>query len=165
MGYLIDTEEPMYHLHIGVDSPYNLGGWDVAFFLEVGYFDTDASFLVQARDTATAALFGTATLDYEAIPFTANVKLERSIGNRLNAYVGAGVGFALVDATLTMPFGLAGFDDSDTVFACQVFAGLQYDVSEAFELYTGVRWMYFGSTDNVGSFDDVLVELGGRINF
>ncbi len=160
VGYLLDLEEPIYHLHLGVDSPHNLGGWDIAYFLEVGYFEYDDSF---GSFGTTAAPFG--DFDLEVVPITANVKFERAIGQRVNVYLGAGLGVALVDAERNDIFGGTSFDDNETVFAAQVFGGIQYDVSDAFELYTGVRWLHIDDTENYNLGDDVVVELGARFNF
>jgi opacity protein-like surface antigen len=41
VGYLTELEEPMYNLHLGTDTCWNLGGWDVALFLEIGYAQKD----------------------------------------------------------------------------------------------------------------------------
>jgi hypothetical protein len=38
IGYLFDYEEEMFHGHLGVDTPWNWGGWRSAFFLEIGFF-------------------------------------------------------------------------------------------------------------------------------
>lgn len=41
VGYLTELEEPMYNLHLGTDTCWNLGGWNVAFFAEIGYATKD----------------------------------------------------------------------------------------------------------------------------
>jgi opacity protein-like surface antigen len=37
VGYLTELEEPMYNLHVGTDTCWNIGGWNVALFAEIGY--------------------------------------------------------------------------------------------------------------------------------
>ena len=41
IGYLTEFEEPMYNLHVGTDTCWNLGGWNVALFAEIGYTERD----------------------------------------------------------------------------------------------------------------------------
>ena len=169
-GYLVDFEEPMYHVHVGVDTPWNVGGFDVALFAELGYTEKSEnfSFLVQDPQMSAPVFItqqGKASVDI--IPLTFNVKLERPIAQNLNFYVGAGLGVAFVDLKVSSPSG--SVSDDDTVFAAQAFAGLVYNVSPAFEVYGGARWIYlddgdlFGSSADFG--DDVLLELGLRYNF
>ena len=43
VGYLTEFEEPMYHFHAGTDTCWNLGGWNVALFAEIGYTEKDDS--------------------------------------------------------------------------------------------------------------------------
>lgn len=179
IGYLVDAEEAMYNAHIGVDTPWNIGGWNVAIFGEVGYTEIDDRYQDSDYHNGTSGL---ATLDNgfksvmvntetEIIPITLNVKLERPIAGNLNAYVGAGLGVALVDfsADSSAPGSDYNYSDDDSVFTAQVFAGLTYNFCPAFEMYGGVRWMWFddakisGCTLDMG--DDWLFELGARFNF
>lgn len=37
VGYLTELEEPMYNLHIGTDTCWSIGGWNIALFAEIGY--------------------------------------------------------------------------------------------------------------------------------
>ncbi len=37
VGYLTELEEPMYNLHVGTDTCWSIGGWNVALFAEIGY--------------------------------------------------------------------------------------------------------------------------------
>lgn len=194
VGYLTEFEEPMYHLHVGTDTCWNVGGWDIALFAEIGYTEKDQSYV--NRDTGFtnnplflnngdtlefsdidramrtfAGQYGTASYDLRIVPITANIKFERQIANQLGVYVGAGLGMANVD--LSARVGPFGFSDDDWVFVAQAFAGLVYNVSEPFEIYGGARFIYFDDADlssgGVGGTldleNDFLIELGARYNF
>lgn len=178
IGYLFDYEEEMYHAHLGVDTPWDWGGWKSAFFVELGYAETDDS--VPITDPTFTNPLGSVTApfvsDFSMMPLTLNFKLEREIANNLNFYfgVGAGVAFTSFD-------GYANFarvpdlyvSNDDEVFYAQVFTGLNYDVSDSFEIYSGFRWIYLDDSSIAGapasgiaSFDDdFLGELGVRFNF
>lgn len=175
-GYLFDFEEPMYHAHVGIERSCN----DVsshALFLEAGWTEKDDTYLSQPIFVGDFRVRLGLMTDIEIIPVTLNYKYERMITERLNFYVGAGVGVAFVDYNATTmaigaPFPPAYSGDSDTVFAAQVFAGLTYDVTDSFEIYGGGRWIHLDDGDIVYSpigvqplEDDFLAELGLRFNF
>jgi opacity protein-like surface antigen len=196
IGYLFDYEEEMYHGHVGVDTPWNWGGWRSAFFLEVGHAETEDSVWVNdptfgngnnplpVRPRGTpgggGGPVGPVTVpfasEFSMVPVTLNFKLEREIANHLNFYFGAGLGVAFTSFD-----GYADFarvpdlytSSDDEVFCAQVFTGLGYDVTEAFEVYGGFRWIYLDDTSVAGApatgiaqfEDDFLGELGLRFNF
>lgn len=209
VGYLTEFEEEMYHLHVGTDTCWNIAGWDVALFGEVGYTEKEESFSGRRRvieeddfafsnveevicekggecngyeeeffesssfdvddlDEALSNAFFSSRYKLRIIPVTANVKFERALTGNLNAYFGAGLGMANVDLSISSS-GPGSFSDDDWVFCAQIFAGLVYNISPAFEVYGGARWMYFDDADlNGGTLeleDDVLLELGARYNF
>lgn len=185
VGYLIENEEEFYSAHIGIDLPNQLGSWDQAIYLEVGYTEIDGR--ISNSDTSDSSPFGQSLLqnspfrvELEIIPITLNYKLERQLTQSLNVYVGIGAGVALVDADVSSAVD-SGSDD-DTVFFAQAFGGVLYNVNPTFELFAGARVIYldepeftidgasFGTDDldDYGfDFDttDVLVEVGGRVNF
>ena len=122
-------------------------------------------------EAANYSVRGT-SYDLDVLPITLNVKLERELTGNLNGYFGGGLGAARVD--LDVDAGDFGdFSDDDWVFVAQLFAGLAYDFTEQFEIYGGVRWIYFDDADlsdgGVGGTleldDDFLFELGARFNF
>ena len=43
VGYLTEFEEAMYNVHVGTDTCWKVGGWNVALFGEVGYTEKDDS--------------------------------------------------------------------------------------------------------------------------
>ena len=160
----------MYHLHVGVDTPWNVGGFDVALFAEIGYTDKSESFSILVQDpnsTAPLLIAQQIKASLDIIPLTFNVKFERPIAQNLNFYMGAGAGIAFVDFKLSGAGG--SISDDDTVFAAQAFAGLVYNISPTFEVYGGARWIYLDDGDffgvDVDFGDDVLLEAGLRYNF
>ena len=192
VGYLVDFEEPFYSAHVGVDTPYKVLGFDVALYLEVGYTKKDIDGLVPdirgggggggddnvGRAGRAVVLPGTTALDasLEIIPLTFNVKFERQLTDSFNVYFGAGVGVAFTDFHADINYRFSPdvhVSKSDTVFAAQIFAGMIYNVTPNFEVFSGVRWIYvdFPGTGGVPGtreldFDsDVLVELGARYTF
>jgi len=193
VGYLTELEEPMYHLHVGTDTCWNVGGWDIALFAEIGYAEKKNSFRyrgggdyglllddgdtlsISDLDNAFRSLTSQTALDssykLRIIPITANIKFEREIANNLGAYFGAGLGVANIDFSARV--GGFSFSDDDWVFVAQAFAGLVYNVTSAFEVYGGGRYIYYSdpsfSSGGVGGKLDMgnefLIELGGRYNF
>lgn len=187
VGYLTEFEEAMYTAHVGTDTCWNVGGWNIAFFAEIGYTEKDESFdgepqstfpggdlgdedfdLDDVEDVLSSGFFGDASYDLEIIPITGNIKFERQLAGNLNAYVGAGLGVANVDLSIrTEAFGEES--DDDWVFVAQAFGGLVYNVTQNFEVFGGARWIYFDDAEfGDGSLqldDDFLLELGGRFNF
>lgn len=193
VGYLTEFEEPMYNFHIGTDTCWNLGGWDVALFLELGYTEKDDDWsnvpwgltsaqpafidlanssgdlddLESALSANAANGWGNTGYDLDIMPITFNVKLERPLSGNLNAYVGGGLGVAMVD--LSVDTGPGSFSDDDWVFTGQVFAGLNYNFTPNCEMYGGARWIYFDDASLGGSDleldDDFLLEIGARYNF
>ena len=172
VGYLTELEEPMYHFHIGTDTCWNLGGWDVALFAEIGYTEKDDSWSNVPRNvipqevtvlvpalppppssfdlgelesglSTVAALGGGSTgYDLDIMPITLNVKLERPLTGNLNVYFGAGLGAALVDLSVDGG-GWGDLSDDDWVFVGQLFTGLNYNFNPNFEIYGGARWIYY----------------------
>ena len=175
-GYLADYEEAMYHLHLGIDFPPR-GACLHSLFVEIGWTSADDTYLsppIALGDTQVSLALDS---EVEIVPLTLNYKFERRIGERFSGYLGVGAGIAFVDYESTgvvlgaaaPPFSSSG---SDTVFAAQIFGGVVYQVSDAFELYGGVRWIHLDDADiTTGPFgvaileDDLLVETGFRFNF
>jgi opacity protein-like surface antigen len=161
-GYLVDAEEGYYSGQVGVDTPWNFGGWNVAMYAEVGYTQADN------RDGASFY-----NVDTDVVPVTFNFKLERPISGNLGAYLGVNLGAASLDINANPFMGAAAgstqVSDDAWVFTTSVFGGLVYNVSPAFEVFGGVRWIYMDDTDirgvNVELSDDVLFEAGLRFNF
>ena len=180
VGYLTEFEEPMYTVHVGTDTCWNVGGWNVALFLELGYTEKDDSWsnvpwnpptsvqiprpgfndlkggsgdlddLEDALSANAANGWGDTGYDLDIMPITLNVKLERPLSGNLNAYFGGGLGMALVD--LSVDTGPISSSDDDWVFVGQLFAGLNYNFTPNCEMYGGARWIYFDDA-NLGGAD------------
>jgi opacity protein-like surface antigen len=175
IGYLFDAEEEMYHLHVGVDTPWNWGGWRSSFFLEAGYTENEESVEIVDPTVPLTAVFNTTlNSEFKMVPVTINFKVEREIANNLNFYAGFGLGVAFTefDANANFFAGPVAISNDDEAFYAQIFAGLNYDVTDHFEVYGGFRWLYLDDSEidgvpgGVAGFeDDVLGELGLRYNF
>jgi len=124
----------------------------ISFGLEYIYFGTEAS--VNGNLSAQAAnsinnflntnlLAGASGLkeEYATHTFMFNLAYDIELGDRLAAYLGAGVGFSRMNQELSLSNpGLNGsIDDSDTVFTYQLKAGLRYALNEAWSVQGGVR--------------------------
>jgi hypothetical protein len=198
VGYLLDSEEWLYTAHVGAEVQGG-SGLSHAFYLEGGYAEWDEEDKWALPDGEWDGIQGLETdavldltAELEIIPVTFNYKLEGAFSDTLKWYVGAGAGVAFVD------FGVDGriygdvtgrtydnfnrISDDDTVFAGQVFAGLIWEVSDCFEVFGGVRYIYVDDpefkfeietadgrvTEEVDTdveLDDVLIEAGCRFTF
>jgi opacity protein-like surface antigen len=199
VGYLTELEEPMYNIHAGVtNSCWKVAGCNVSLFLEVGYTDTDESYSPQVEgpgadhldnyynlDDLAHSLQGQANVhdttmsyDLQIIPITLNFKLDRTLVGNLNAYFGAGMGVANVNLDINHGDSWhSNVSEDDWVFTAQIFAGLSYSFTPAFEVYGGARWIYYQDADVGGHdvqhgggntldlSDDCLLELGARYKF
>lgn len=120
--------------------------------LEYIHFDTEASASVNASALEAIVInsFLGTTLQagasglkevYATHTFMFNLAYDIEIGDKLAAYLGAGAGFSRINQKLSVSNpGLNGsIDDSDTVFAYQLKAGLRYALNEAWSVQGGVR--------------------------
>lgn len=184
VGYLTEFEEAMYNLHVGTDTCWNLAGWNLALFAEIGYTEKDEDYAGSNESILSAppiisnvfgsggsvslselesALAATAAnspfntgYDLDIMPITVNAKLERNLTGNLNAYFGAGLGVARVDLSVNNGF---TFSDADWVFTAQIFAGLSCNVTQNFEVYGGARWIYFDDAKLSDSVRSATLEL------
>lgn len=186
IGYLLDYETEMYHAHIGREY-HSPSGLSHGFFLEAGYaegLDNQWATTVTGDfdGSPTALETGLASFDGEVefIPVTFNYKLEGCFTDSFKWYVGLGAGASFVDAdyslAITGAFPTIGrrFSDDDVVFTGQVFAGIVWEATDNFEIYSGLRYIYVddpefsdvftGTALNV-ELEDYLAEAGFRFNF
>lgn len=172
IGYLLEFDEPMYHLHFGQDTGHQLGGWDFSWFLEIGRTEKNANGdNINSVPPGNLNLDGFedfyANFDLEVMPITINSKFEKALTDSLTAYLGVGAGLANID--VSTPGAAVPLSGDDWVNFAQLFAGVIYDLNSAWELYGGARWMYIDEADINGVTleldDDVLIELGLRRNF
>jgi len=184
-GYLTDLDEAMYGLQVGMEYQTPGSTASHAIYLEVGYTQDDASY----RDVPgiPGAVSRYASLDLDIIPITLNYKYQAAITDRLNWYAGLGLGIAILDSSYKWSWtqavlppnntGSGRGDDSEVVFYGNVFAGLSYDVSDSFEIFAGLRYIFMDNQDvkvrvageslryEAGIDGDVLIELGARYRF
>jgi opacity protein-like surface antigen len=185
VGYLTDLEEAMYGLQLGME--YQIPGSQAshAIYLEVGYTQDDAS----GQETANlpGAISWQASADLDIIPITLNYMYQSALTDHLNWYAGVGAGVAILDSSVDWSWsqavappnntGRGSDDDSDVVLYGHIFAGLSYDVSDSFEIFAGVRYIFMDNEDleiafagdsisyDAGIDGDVLIELGMRYRF
>lgn len=144
-GYLMDSEEEFYTLHLGMKIAES-GPVTHSLFIEGAY-------------TELTAL----GIDSEIIPVTLNYKLDYYFTDRLSFYAGAGAGAAFVNNDVL------GFSDDSVELTAQIFTGFGYDVTSNFQLYTGARyvwvddWEFRGGAVEIGA--DLGLELGMRFKF
>ena len=150
-----DWDEEIYTLHVGVERKCPGQSCTHAFYLEVGFTEKDESFDIGVVG-ATRLVYD---LEAEIIPITLNYKYECALTGKLNGYIGAGAGVALVDLDIE---GASSMSEDDTTFYAHIFAGLVYNVSESFEIFGGIRYIFMDdpSLTGVSMFDDE-IELDG----
>lgn len=189
IGYVENWDEEIYTLHLGREYICPDKECNHAFYLEVGYTETE--FSKDPLPTANASPFHSGPvknvdsflsydLDIEIIPVTLNYKYECSLGEKINWYAGAGAGVAFVDADFTtQEAGDAAIDndDDDTVFFAHIFAGVVYNINPAWETFCGARLLFmddpdfnadlqFHEIDQLATVDgNFMFELGARFNW
>ena len=111
------------------------------------YADLPPQGQVQAADAVTGpqAVVG----DFSMLAFMANVDYDFDTGSRWVPYVGGGLGVATISIDTETATGRSTADDSDTVFAYQVGAGLGYEfpLEEGRSVTVSLDWRYFATQD------------------
>ena len=125
-GYLFDHGAEFRAGQIGVDLPFEFGGFRHSLFLEVGVFKTDSGSAWSWTDTLPGGCstgFGSLLgfgggpylsceseeigesyreeVDWEIIPITLNWSMERSFNGFWSGYLGVGLGIAAVKADIS----------------------------------------------------------------
>jgi len=110
----------MYTLHVGMERQID----DVsshAIFLEVGYANADGSGTAKSQASIGNPQTKNFDVDTDIIPVTINYKYERSITDKLDWYIGAGVGLAFVDTDHSYKNHNSWSDVSRNLFFDQVY--------------------------------------------
>jgi len=183
VGYLTDLEQPMYSLNLGMEYKRPGASGSHSIYLQVGYAEDDASY--GYHPGIAGAKSADASIDMHIIPITLDYKYEGTLSGHLNYYVGLGLGIAVVDTScdwswsqaLPPPYGNGnGSNDQTQVrFYGEIFAGLSYSVTDAFQIYAGARYILMdnadryvhvnGQTYDAGINNNFLLELGLRYHF
>lgn len=179
VGHLDEWDEEMYTLNIGTERKCPGSNCSQSFYLEIGFTNREATAEREdgAADIASALNLTLGqeirvTAEADIIPITLNYRYECALTQKLSWHVGAGAGIALVDLEFRTSVDSQSYDD--TTFYAQAFAGIVYNISESFEVSLGARYIFmddpdltgFSGFDSVVSLDeDILIEIGGRINF
>lgn len=139
---------------------------------EIGYQKNDFDDV-----TVSIAGVGSASLKSAGVPFSGDVKTTSFLLNgyydftndsAFTSYLTAGLGLAKVKASFDLPsVGYSG-SDSDTVFAYQVGAGVEYALNQTVSL--DVRYRYFATSDPSfdtldAEFDSHNLMLGAKVKF
>ena len=87
--------------------------------------------------------------NFSMLAFMANVDYDFDTGSRWVPYVGGGLGVATISIDTEDVNGNSFADDSDTVFAYQVGAGLGYEfpLEEGRSVTVSLDWRYFATQD------------------
>ena len=98
---------------------------------------------------AAAAVTGSQPVDgaFSILAYMVNVDYDFDTGSRWVPYVGGGLGLATVSLDTKTEQGRSLADDSDTVFAYQVGAGLGYEfpLEASRSVTVSLDWRYFGT--------------------
>jgi hypothetical protein len=191
VGYLTQLDDAMYGVHAGMEYKSPGARSSHAIFLQVGLAQDDASYSfvpgVPGGPPISGGRTEGASIDLNIIPITLNYKYEGAITGRLNYYAGLGAGVAILDSSYDWswaqvtappaPFSGGGSDNQTNVrLYGEVFAGLSYDVSDAFEVFAGLRYILMDNMDHhidvtgvadyeAGINNDLLLEAGLRFHF
>ncbi|MYC26902.1 MAG: porin family protein [Nitrospira sp. SB0662_bin_26] len=103
----------------------------------------------QGQAQAAAAVTGSQPVDgaFSILAYMVNVDYDFDTGSRWVPYVGGGLGLATVSLDTKTEQGRSLADDSDTVFAYQVGAGLGYEfpLEAGRSITVSLDWRYFGT--------------------
>ena len=103
----------------------------------------------QAIITALEGTTHTVKGDFSMIAFMGNVDYDFDTGSRWVPYIGGGLGVATISIDTENAQGRSLSDDSDTVFAYQVGAGIGYEfpLEEGRSITVSLDWRYFATQD------------------
>ncbi len=87
--------------------------------------------------------------NFSMLAFMGNVDYDFDTGSQWVPYVGGGLGLAIISLDAESAQGMSLVDDSDSVFAYQVGAGLGYEfpLPEGRSVTVSLDWRYFGTQD------------------
>lgn len=163
-----DSTSPGDSLEFDFDSGLALG---LAVGYRFGSTRLEGEIAYQKNDvddiTVSEAGVGSASLKSAGVPFSADVKTTSFLLNgyydflndsAFTPYLTVGMGFAKVKASISLPSVPLTESDSDTVFAYQIGAGLEYALSQTVAL--DARYRYSATSDP--SFGTIEAETGSH---
>ena len=120
------------------------------------------------KQLAAGSVTGTQPVDgaFSMIAFMANVDYDFDTGSRWVPYVGGGLGVATISLDTESSSGTSLVDDSDTVFAYQVGAGIGYEfpLEEGHSITVSLDYRYFGTQTPTFTGDVTGAEFDATIN-
>lgn len=145
--------------NVSLDIDYDTGlALDLALGYKFGPARLEGEIGYQKNDfddvTVNVAGVGSASLKGAGVPFSGDMKstsflvngyYDFATGSALTPYLSAGLGFARAKVGMDLPSVGYIFSDSDTVFAYQFGAGVEYAISETVSL--DLRYRYFATSD------------------
>ena len=150
-----DSTAPGVSMNLDFDAGLALG---LAVGYRLGSTRLEGEIAYQKNDvddvTVSVAGVGSASLNSAGVPFSADVKTTSFLLNgyydflndsAFTPYLTAGLGFAKVKASISLPSVPWTTSDSDTVFAYQIGAGLENALSQTVAL--DARYRYFATSD------------------
>ena len=174
---ITDSTAPGVSLEVDYDTGLAL---DLALGYKFGPTRLEGEIAYQKNDFNDLTVVGVGSLKGAGIPFSADTKVTSFLLNgyydftndsAFTTYITAGLGLAKVKASFAWPdFGLGSLNwsDSDTVFAYQIGAGVEYAINQTVSL--DARYRYFATSDP--SFETMDAEfsshnlmLGAKVKF
>jgi len=103
---------------------------------------------------------------FSMLAFMGNVDYDFDTGSRWKPYVGGGLGLAIISLDTETDTGTSLADDSDTVLAYQVGAGIGYEfpLEEGRSITVSLDWRYFGTQTPTFTGDVTGAEFDVEIN-
>jgi opacity protein-like surface antigen len=158
VGYMIDAEEELFTVRIGMDVA---GDETISHNLEfeIGYISDSEE---ETWDDIVVKA------DWDVIPLMLNYRLTGSMQEGLGYYFGVGLGMSefSVDGS-ALGYSVSA---SDWVFTGQGFLGASYAFTENFSMSLGYRYIYLSEPslidgDDMGTIDDHVFEVGLTLKF
>ncbi len=143
-GSLVELSAPFVAQGINAQAGQSIYH-DPATTMYADLHDSHKPLAAEAITSAPQAVVG----DFSMIAFMANVDYDFDTGSRWVPYVGGGLGVATISIDTETNTGRSTADDSDTVFAYQVGAGLGYEfpLEESRSVTVSLDWRYFATQD------------------
>lgn len=102
----------------------------------------DAGILITGSgnlDVSVADLIAVGEGEVESFAIMANAIYDFDLGTSVTPYLGGGLGVSFVTVDYR-PSGIGIADDTQAVFAYQVLAGLNFEITKQWEIFTGYRF-------------------------